>query len=88
MSKLNNRRAVEVDRGIPGYPRYISFDRAMEHCRAGVAYWTRDGHLRFRSRFSEPVGRGASDVYVDQRGLMWWNGSDARGTHKPGEVRS
>jgi len=51
-----------------------------EHCAAGIAYWLRDGRLRFRGLDSSE--RRCSDVYVDRRadeeGAIWCNGSDAR----------
>jgi hypothetical protein len=54
------RHAIEVVNPRPGSPAYISRKRAYQHCRAGVAFWTRDGRLRFR----EHNPRQGSDVYV------------------------
>ena len=87
--KISDRRSVEVANPRPGTPCLISRGRALEHCAAGIAYWLRDGRLRFRGLDSSE--RRCSDVYVDRRadeeGAIWWNGSDARKTamHKPGE---
>jgi len=48
----------------------------------GVAYYLRDGQLKFRDSI-----RQRSDVYVDPQGAVWWNGADSRryAMHKPGE---
>ena len=87
--KISDRRSVEVANPRPGTPCRISRGRALEHCAAGIAYWLKDGRLRFRGLDSSE--RRCSDVYVDRRadeeGAIWWNGSDARKTamHKPGE---
>ena len=84
-----DRRPVEVANSRPGIPCRISRGRALEHCAAGIAYWLKDGRLRFRGLDSSE--RRCSDVYVDRRadekGAIWWNGSDARkaAMHKPGE---
>jgi len=55
-----DRRAIEVVNPRHGAPTYISRKRAYQHCRSGVAFWTRDGRLRFR----EQNPRQGSDVYV------------------------
>ena len=87
--RKSDRRPVEVANPRPGTPCRISRGRALEHCAAGIAYWLRDGRLRFRGLDSSE--RRRSDVYVDRRadeeGAIWWNGSDTRRTamHKPGE---
>jgi hypothetical protein len=45
-------------------PTRISMGRALQRCAAGIAYWMRDGRLRYRTM---PAGnRQGSDVYVDR----------------------
>jgi hypothetical protein len=56
----SSRRAIEVVNPRPGAPTHISRKRAHQHCLNGVAFWTRDGRLRFR----EQNPRQGSDVYV------------------------
>jgi len=66
MSKKRNsrrRQAVEVVNPHPGTPSRISYGRALDHCRTGVAYWLDDGRLRFRTAIGISK-RSASDVYV------------------------
>ncbi|MBN2243853.1 MAG: hypothetical protein JW793_14300 [Acidobacteria bacterium] len=75
-----------VENPRPGSPHRISYARAIEHCRTGIAYFTRDGALKFRTL--QPSSRSASDVYVDHRGMIWWNGNDPGGMHRPGEIVS
>jgi hypothetical protein len=47
-----------------------SMIRAIEYCNRGLAYFLKDGRLKFRAS-----QRQASDVYVDRRGTIWWNGA-------------
>ena len=82
---MQDRRSVEVANPRPGTPSHISRGRALEHCNNGIAYWTKDGRLRFRDL--APSYRAKSDVYIT--GVVNWRGSDELHTiHRPGEVRS
>lgn len=49
----------------------IRMDQAREYCNQGLAYFLRDGRLKFRAHEQ----RVASDVYVEERGTIWWNGA-------------
>ena len=55
--------------------------KANEYCAAGQAHWLRDGRLKFRES-----DRRASDVCVEKRGTIWWNG--ARSYHLGGQDRA
>jgi|MudIll2142460700_1097286.scaffolds.fasta_scaffold608647_2 hypothetical protein len=65
------RRVVE----IANLRRYgetcTSLARAEEYCARGLAYRLRDGRLKFRDN----TPRENSDVDVDRRGVIWWNGA-------------
>ena len=83
-----------------GTAKYTTASRAERYVRRKEALII-DGELHFLSpteqrrprTFNQTIQseRRASDVYVDQRadekGAIWWNGSDTRKTamHKPGE---
>jgi hypothetical protein len=81
-----DRRSVEVVNPRPGTPSHLSRNRAQQYCDAGIAYYTKDGRLRFRGLDS--TSRTGSDVYI--RGKVLWNGESKNpfAMFKPGEIRS
>jgi hypothetical protein len=66
MSKNNqNRQSVEIADPCPGQAtQHISRQRAIEHCNAGLAYWLKDGRIKYRTYSGQSV-RKASDAYVN-----------------------
>ena len=81
-----SRTVVEIANPLSGGQRFTSLERAQRYCESGAAYMLKDGRLRFRAAYQ--ARRERSDVYVDRRGTIWWNGSDPDRTamHRPGEV--
>ena len=79
----------------PGCAKYTSVNQAERFVRRKQAAIV-DGMLRFLSptelRRNQTAIRAikserrASDVYI--RGIVWWDGRDAGGMHRPGEVIS
>jgi len=84
--KSQDRKSVELADPRPGQATHISRNRAYEHCAAGLAYFLKDGRLKFRQRFANNQSRSGSDVYV--QGVINWRGEEPiKSFHKPGEVR-
>ena len=66
------RKVVEIANPRRHGETHTSHAKAEEYCRRGLAYWTREGKLKFR----EARGRAQdSDVFVDRRGVIYWNGA-------------
>jgi hypothetical protein len=72
---------IEVASPQPSSPKQITNELALRHCASGVAYWLKDGRIRYRTSHRLP-----SDVYVT--GIINWRGNakDYRRFYKPGEV--
>jgi len=60
--KSFDRERVELADPRPGSRPSVSLGRALEYCQSGVAYFLRDGRLRFRTH--KAAARAFSDVYV------------------------
>jgi hypothetical protein len=79
----------------PGSGKYTSPNQAERYVRRKEALII-EGELHFlspaRQRHARSLSqvmqseRRASDVYI--RGIVWWNGRDPGGMHKPGEIVS
>ena len=68
-----NRNVVQIANPRRHGETRLNRRKAQEYCARGEAYWLRDGRLRFRES-----DRRASDVYVDRRGVIFWNGARSR----------
>lgn len=88
---------IRIANPQPGSARYTSASQAARYVQRGEA--VQIGHeLHFRSsseqrhqrNIERQIGqeRRCSDVYVDRRGAILWNGGDIDGQHRPGEVVS
>ena len=84
MSKTRNRnrQLVEVVDPRPGTPHLISHWKALEYCAEGVAYFTKEGRLRFRGL--DIPDRMGSDVYVDGCFEIRPKNSEDEGRKTPG----
>lgn len=81
---------IVIANPLPGGQGFTSIHAAQRYCDSGIAYYLRDGRLKFRK--SHLAQRIFSDVHIDSRaqheGAIWWDGDDPGGMHKPGEVVS
>lgn len=51
---------------------------ALQYCRRGVAYFLRDGRLKFRANCQEQRQREAeSEFRANRGGVLFWNGARA-----------
>jgi hypothetical protein len=86
---------IRIANPQPGSARYTTVHQAERYVRRKEAAIV-DGELHFLSSAKQRCmrtfiriiqsERQASDVYI--RGIVWWNGSDTGGIHRPGEVVS
>jgi hypothetical protein len=86
---------IRIANPQPGSAKYTSASRAERFVRRKEAVMV-DGELHFLSpteqwkmrTFVQTIKseRRASDVYI--RGIVWWDGRDPGGMHRPGEVIS
>jgi hypothetical protein len=86
---------IRIANPQPGSAKYASVSRAERYVRRKEAVMV-GGELHFLSptekrkmqAFVKTIQseRRASDVYI--REIVWWNGSDPGGMHRPGEVIS
>jgi len=86
---------IRIANPQPGREKYTTASRAESYIRRKEAVLI-DGALHFLSpaeqrrtqTFIQTVKseRRASDVYI--RGIVWWDGRDPGGMHRPGEVIS
>jgi hypothetical protein len=86
---------IRIANPQPGSAKYTSASRAERYVRCKKAVMI-DGDPHFLSRAEEwrmntfiqstKSERRASDVYI--RGIVWWDGRDPGGMHRPGEVIS
>lgn len=65
-------KQVEIANPRTGEARRTSADRADYLCRRGMAYMD-NGRLVLTEELVD--GRVRSDVYVDRRGVIYWNGA-------------
>lgn len=66
---------IRIVNPLPGGSEYTSVKQASEYCASGVAFMLADGRLMFKRALQ--ARRLASDVYVDPKGTIWWNGARA-----------
>ena len=86
---------IRIANPLPGSAKYTTARQAERYVRRKEAVLI-DSTLHFLSpaerRQMQSVTRiiqserRASDVYI--RGVIWWNGRDPGGMHRPGEVIS
>jgi hypothetical protein len=86
---------IRIANPQPGSAKYTSVSRAERFVRRKEAVIL-NSELHFLSpaeqRRMQTINRiikserRASDVYI--RGIVWWNGNDPGGMHRPGEVVS
>jgi hypothetical protein len=86
---------IRIANPQPGSAKYASVSRAERYVRRKEAVIV-DGMLHFLSSVNQrrmqafiqtvQSERRASDIYI--RGIVWWNGRDPGGMHRPGEVVS
>jgi hypothetical protein len=86
---------IRIANPQPGCAKYTTVSQAERYLRRKDAV-IMDGMLHFlspderrRKLAINPImqsERRASDVYI--RGIVWWNGRDPSGMHRPGEVIS
>jgi hypothetical protein len=86
---------IRIANPQPGSAKYTSVSRAERFVRRKEAVII-DGEMHFLSptqqrkmqAFVQTIQseRRASDVYI--RGIVWWDGRDPGGMHRPGEVIS
>jgi hypothetical protein len=86
---------IRIANPQPGSAKYTTASQVKRYVRRKEAVLV-DGELHFLSpaeqrqlrTFLQTVQseRRASDVYI--RGIVWWDGSDPGGMHRPGEVIS
>jgi hypothetical protein len=86
---------IKIANPLPGCAKYTTVSQAERYLRRKDAVII-DGMLHFLSPDERrrklaiyPIiqsERRASDVYI--RGIVWWDGSDPGGMHRPGEVIS
>ena len=86
---------IRIANPQPGSAKYTTVSRAERYVRRKEAVLV-DGELHFLSpteqrrmqAFVQTIKseRRASDVYI--RGIVWWDGHDSGGMHRPGEVIS
>jgi hypothetical protein len=86
---------IRIANPQPGRSKYTTASQAERYVRRGEAvligpelHFLTPEEIRRRRGFEQIIAseRRASDVYV--RGVVWWDGCDAGGMHRPGEVRS
>lgn len=79
----------------PGSAKYTTGSQAERYVRRkeavivdGALHFLSPTELRRMQAFVQTIKseRRASDVYV--RGIVWWDGRDPGGMHRPGEVIS
>ena len=86
---------IRIANPLPGSSKYTTVGQAERYVRRKEAVMA-GGELRFLSpteqrRFRAvnqiiQSERRASDVYIG--GIVWWDGRDPGGMHRPGEVVS
>ena len=86
---------IKIANPQPGCAKFTTISQAERYLRRKDAVII-DGMLHFlssderrRKLAISPIiksERCASDVYI--RGIVWWNGKDPGGMHRPGEVIS
>ena len=86
---------IRIANPQPGCAKYTSANQAERYLRRKQAVIV-DGMLRFLSPMEQRRNqtttrviqseRRASDVYI--RGIVWWDGGDPGGMHRPAEVVS
>ena len=86
---------IRIANPQPGCAKYTTANQAQRYLRRKEAVII-NGMLHFlspnerrRNLALNPIIRSerrASDVYI--RGIVWWDGSDPGGMHRPGEVIS
>jgi hypothetical protein len=86
---------IRIANPHPGCAKYTTANQAERYLRRKEAVII-DGMLHFLSSTEwrrklalNPIiqsERRASDVYI--RGIVWWDGRDPGGMHRPGEVIS
>jgi hypothetical protein len=86
---------IRIANPQPGSAKYASVSRAERYVRRKEAVII-EGELHFLSSVDQrriqtfiqtfQSERRASDVYI--RGIVWWDGKDPGGMHRPGEVIS
>jgi hypothetical protein len=86
---------IRIANPQPGREKYTTVSRAERYVRRKEAVIF-DGMLHFLSSIDQrrmqafiqtvQSERRASDVYI--RGIVWWDGRDPGGMHRPGEVIS
>lgn len=87
---------VRITNPNPGCAKYTTESQADRYVRRGEAVLigseltflskSERGHMVNIERQMQQ-GRSRSDVYVDPKGMTFWNGATV-GMHRPGEVRS
>jgi hypothetical protein len=86
---------IRIANPQPGSAKYASVSRAERYVRRKQAVLI-EGELHFLSPAEQrqmqafvqtlKSERRASDIYI--RGIVWWDGRDPGGMHRPGEVIS
>ncbi len=86
---------IRIANPQPGSARYTTASRAARYVRRKEAVIV-EGELHFLSSAEQrrtrtvvqiiKSERRASDVYI--RGIVWWDGRDPGGMHRPGEIVS
>ena len=86
---------IRIANPQPGCAKYTTANQAERYVRRREAVIV-DGELHFLSPADQrrmqsfiqnmQSERRASDVYI--RGIVWWDGRDPGGMHRPGEVVS
>jgi hypothetical protein len=89
---------IEIANPQPGCARYTTVNQAERFVRRGdavllghILHFLQEAekqHMRNILPHINPQPRKHSDVEVDQRPAIWWDGDDPGGMHKPGEVVS
>ena len=84
---------IRIANPRPGSAKYTTISQAERFIRRGDAVITGDDlyflseaekrHTQNIERQIVAAGRRASDVYIN--GVVWWDGNDAGGMHRPGE---
>jgi hypothetical protein len=86
---------VKITNPRPGSAQYTTADQADRHVRRGEAVligkeltFLSDAERRHMRNIESQLSvsaRSNSDVYVDIKQTIWWNGGDVDGMHRPGE---
>jgi len=91
-----HKTIVRIENPLDNGSGYTTARKAAEYVARGRATWTVPGKwIRFTEQSQRMVSQAELDreevdrlIQTQRHGVVYWNGREARGTHRPGEVVS